>query len=440
MTFKILTIFPEMVEAVLSTSILGRARRSGAISAEAVDIRAFSASKHKNTDDTPYGGGAGMVMLAQPVLDAMKYAGGAGFTGRRIYLSPKGAPFTQKTAERLAREKDVILLCGHYEGIDQRIIDSCIDEEISVGDYVLTGGELGALIIVDAVARLIKGVLGTFESGVDESFSSGLLEYPQYTHPREINGRAVPQVLLDGNQALIDRWRRDEALRTTLARRPEMLESALLDKRDRAFLRGLRAQEEKVFIDILAPEYMYLAARLNEETQGRTDIRAGSENVICAPGSIPDGARRVFVPEYVGARMREAYARKGIDVFGFSPLAFDALIGRLCGDEGIRTAVFTNLTQQEFACAAARILKVQRMKGAKCAYWGKGRRALLVSEKDAEKRCRIEWENGDEAEFGLYPASNAFVRALGAFFIAGTCPVDADMLAGAELICPEEML
>lgn len=225
MKFKLLTIFPDMLKSMLGESILGRAVRSGAIQAEVIDIRPFSLNKHRNTDDAPFGGGAGMVMLAQPAIDAIQYAMGENFHGRRIYLSPRGETFTQKTAERLSKEDELILFCGHYEGLDQRVIDSCIDEEISVGDYVLTGGELGALIVTDAVARLLPGVLGSDESSVDESFSSGLLEYPQYTRPRVYEGSTAPDVLLGGDQKQIDLWRREEALRITLDRRPEMLES-----------------------------------------------------------------------------------------------------------------------------------------------------------------------------------------------------------------------
>ena len=244
MKFKILTIFPDMVNSVLHESILGRAIDAGIIEAEAVDIRPFSQNKHKNTDDAPFGGGAGMVMLAQPIVDAMEFAAGENFRGKRLYLSPRGKTLTQKKVEELAKEEELILLCGHYEGVDQRAIDLVIDEEISVGDYVLTGGELGALIVADAVSRLIPGVLGCEDSSVDESFSSGLLEYPQYTRPREFRGLSVPDVLLGGNQADINRWRRDEALRVTFERRPEMLDHILLDKHDHALMRKLREERK----------------------------------------------------------------------------------------------------------------------------------------------------------------------------------------------------
>ena len=236
MIFKVLTIFPEMLRPMLEASILGRAISEGIIRVELIDIRPYSDRKHRNTDDDPFGGGAGMVMLAQPIVDAVE---ANPVKGRRIYLSPRGRTLTQPIVEELAGDEEILLLCGHYEGVDQRALDLVIDEELSIGDYVLTGGELGALVVIDAVSRLIPGVLGKDESSVDESFSSGLLEYPQYTRPREYRGLQVPEVLLNGNHAEIDRWRRNEALRITKARRPEMLEKVELDKRDRAFLAGL---------------------------------------------------------------------------------------------------------------------------------------------------------------------------------------------------------
>ena len=240
MRIKILTIFPEMLKPMFSVSILGRAMEQGLLDLEFIDIRAFSALKHKNTDDYPFGGGAGMVMLAQPIVDAVEACERAGFQGRRIYLSPRGRVFNQKLAEELAKEPELLLLCGHYEGVDQRAIDLVIDEEISIGDYVLTGGELGALVVADAVARLIPGVLGSGESPEDESFSSGLLEYPQYTRPREYRGLEVPEALLSGDHAKIRRWRRERAIDLTLSRRPELLDTASLDKADKAYLEQKR--------------------------------------------------------------------------------------------------------------------------------------------------------------------------------------------------------
>lgn len=236
MDIRILTIFPEMF-APLSHSVLGRAQAQGLLRVETVDIRAFSQSKHRNTDDYPFGGGAGMVMMAQPILDAMAYAARPPFEGPRIYLSPRGETLTQRKAERLARLPGMILLCGHYEGVDQRALDACVDEEVSIGDYVLTGGELAAMVLVDCVARLVPGVLGSAESSVEESFSqAGLLEYPQYTRPREINGQAVPEVLLSGDHAKIAAWRREESLRMTLKKRPDLLAQANLTEKEKRLL------------------------------------------------------------------------------------------------------------------------------------------------------------------------------------------------------------
>lgn len=243
MKIKVLTIFPEMLRPMLEASILGRAIEEGLIEVELIDIRPFSELKHKNTDDYPFGGGPGMVMLAQPIVDAVEACTKDGFHGKRLYLSPRGRTFDQAMAEELARDGELLLLCGHYEGVDQRAIDLVIDEEVSIGDYVLTGGELGALVIIDAVSRLIPGVLGSDESSQDESFSSGLLEYPQYTRPREYRGLSVPDVLLSGDHAKINRWRRDRALELTWRRRPEMLKSVELDKKDRLFMQRLTEGE-----------------------------------------------------------------------------------------------------------------------------------------------------------------------------------------------------
>lgn len=227
MKIKVFTTFPEMIRPIVSQSILGRAVENGLLAVEAIDIREYAENKHRNTDDYPFGGGAGMVMLAQPIVSAFRAHLGPDFRGRRIYLSPKGAPFTQKKAEELAGESELALLCGHYEGVDQRAIDLCIDEEISIGDYVLTGGELGAMVLVDCVARLVPGVLGCEESAQTESFSSGLLEYPQYTRPRAFEGLTVPEPLLNGNHAHIVDWQLSESLYITLRRRPEMAKAYL---------------------------------------------------------------------------------------------------------------------------------------------------------------------------------------------------------------------
>ncbi|HPJ02226.1 MAG TPA: tRNA (guanosine(37)-N1)-methyltransferase TrmD [Candidatus Limiplasma sp.] len=227
MKIAVLTIFPEMLNAVLGVSILGRAQADGLLTVEAVDIRPYSDRKHKNTDDYPFGGGAGMVMTAQPIVDAVEDLRAKGYTGKCLYMSPRGKTLTQQTVETIAADDDnLIILCGHYEGVDQRAIDLVVDEEISIGDFVLTGGELPALVLIDAVARHLPGVLGSQESAGDESFSHGLLEYPHYTRPREFRGLQVPEVLLNGNHAEIEAWRREKALQITAERRPDLLENS----------------------------------------------------------------------------------------------------------------------------------------------------------------------------------------------------------------------
>ncbi|MBQ7139058.1 MAG: tRNA (guanosine(37)-N1)-methyltransferase TrmD [Clostridia bacterium] len=239
MKITILTIFPEMFGSVLNSSILGRAREQGLIEVECVDIRPFSDRKHKNTDDYPFGGGAGMVMLAQPIMDAMASVTGENFSGQRIYMGPRGTTLTTAKARELAKEEHLVLLCGHYEGVDQRALDACIDEEISIGDYILTGGELAAMVLTDCVSRFIPGVLGSGESAEEESFSDGLLEYPQYTRPRELNGMEVPEVLLSGDHAKIKAWRRQESLRATKRFRPDLLEKAELTDKEKKLLEEL---------------------------------------------------------------------------------------------------------------------------------------------------------------------------------------------------------
>lgn len=242
MKIKILTLFPDMFTGVLSSSILGRAREQGLLDVSVMDIRPFSDRKHKNTDDYPFGGGAGMVMTAQPIRDAMAAAMGDSFRGRRIYLGPRGTRLSSEKAKALSREDGLILLCGHYEGVDQRALDTCIDEEISIGDYILTGGELAAMVLTDCVARFIPGVLGSAESPEEESFSDGLLEYPQFTRPREWEGLSVPEVLLSGDHAKIRAWRRRESLKATLRFRPDLLDTAALDERDLKTLKELKEE------------------------------------------------------------------------------------------------------------------------------------------------------------------------------------------------------
>ncbi len=222
MKFQILTIFPEYF-GVLSQSLIGKAIREGVLDVQVTNIRDYSKDKHSKTDDYPYGGGAGMVMTPDPVVSAIE-AVDPDHQLKRIYLSPKGKQLKQNLVEQLAKEeKGLLLLCGDYEGIDERIIDLCIDEEISIGDYVLTGGELPALVLINAVARYVDGVLGSSESTNEESFSNGLLEYPHYTRPAEYRGLKVPEVLQSGNHGEIAKWRKEQSLRITKERRPDLL-------------------------------------------------------------------------------------------------------------------------------------------------------------------------------------------------------------------------
>lgn len=224
MHFYILTLFPEMVTAGLNTSIIGRAAASGILSIEAVNIRDFSGNKHYKVDDYPYGGGAGMLMQAQPVYDAfMSLADRIGQRPRCVYLTPQGSVFTQKMAKEFAKEQELILLCGHYEGIDERVLDEIVTDYVSIGDYVLTGGELPAMVLVDAISRMVPGVLSNQESGQAESFENGLLEYPQYSRPEEWMGKKVPEVLLSGHHKKIEEWRKEQSVKRTMERRPDLL-------------------------------------------------------------------------------------------------------------------------------------------------------------------------------------------------------------------------
>ena len=237
MKIELLTIFPEMFDSFLNASIIGRAREAGLLDIHATDIRPYSQNKHKNTDDYPFGGGAGMLMLAQPIADAMKAVTRPPFQGKRIYMSPRGVPLTQALAQQLSQEERLIILCGHYEGVDQRVLDKYIDMEISVGDYVLTGGETAAMVLIDCVSRLVPGVLGSAESAGDESFSNdGLLEYPQYTRPRVFEDMEVPEVLLNGDHKKISQWRREQALLATARMRPDLLDKANITPAERRWL------------------------------------------------------------------------------------------------------------------------------------------------------------------------------------------------------------
>jgi tRNA (guanine37-N1)-methyltransferase len=221
MKFTVVTILPELIEPALTAGVVGRAKQAGTIEVGCVNPRDFTSDKHRTVDDTPYGGGPGMVMKPEPLLAAIQKASGAE-PAHRILLSPSGTPLTQARVQRLAQLDHLVLVCGRYEGIDQRVIDTAIDEELSIGDYVLSGGELGALVIIDAVARLVPGVLGEPTSADDESFSAGLLEYPHYTRPVELAGHGVPTVLAGGNHAAIAAWRRLQAMQRTATRRPDL--------------------------------------------------------------------------------------------------------------------------------------------------------------------------------------------------------------------------
>ncbi len=248
MNIYILTLFPEMFEGPFSSSILKRARERGLIEIKLVNIRDFSANKHHTVDDAPYGGGAGMVMGPEALFGAVEHV--VQIIGARpdriALMSPQGRPFCQAMAGDLAREKTLVLVCGHYEGVDERVRETLVTDEISIGDYVLTGGELPAMVVVDAVARLIPGVLGEADSTVEESFSYGLLEYPQYTRPREYCGLTVPETLLSGHHEKIRKWRRRQSLLRTLERRPELLKQAELNGEDKNVLRELLTDLERL--------------------------------------------------------------------------------------------------------------------------------------------------------------------------------------------------
>ena len=223
MDFYILTLFPDMVRQGLSTSIIGRAAERGLISVEAVDIRDYTKDRHRKVDDYPYGGGAGMLMQAQPVYDAWKSVSDKlGRKPRTVYLTPQGGVFTQQKAKELAAEEELVLLCGHYEGIDERVLEEIVTDYVSIGDYVLTGGELAAMVVADAVSRMVPGVLTNGESGMTESFEGELLEYPQYSRPEEWMGKRVPEVLLSGNQKKIKEWRLRQSEERTKRRRPDL--------------------------------------------------------------------------------------------------------------------------------------------------------------------------------------------------------------------------
>lgn len=245
MRFHILTLFPEMVLGGLGASIIGRAQKDGRISVDALNIRDFTTEKHGHVDDYPYGGGAGMLMQCDPIMRAYRaLCERTGTKPRVIYTTPQGKLFDQKAAKELAKEEELCILCGHYEGVDERALELLDADCYSIGDYVLTGGELPAMVMIDAISRMVPGVLSNSESGSDESFEGSLLEYPQYTRPEVYEGLSVPPVLLSGDHAKVDRWRRDQAILRTMERRPDLMPEAErhFDKKDRKFLRELAAK------------------------------------------------------------------------------------------------------------------------------------------------------------------------------------------------------
>lgn len=246
MNYHILTLFPEMVLQGLNTSILGRAAEKGIITVEAVNIRDYTLDKHKKVDDYPYGGGAGMVMQPQPVYDACKAVEEKiGKKPRVLYMTPQGQVFDQKLAEELAKEEDLVFLCGHYEGIDERVLEMTVTDYVSIGDYILTGGELPAMVMIDCISRLVPGVLNNDISAEVESFHDNLLEYPQYTRPEEFMGKRVPDVLLSGHHANIEKWRRERSIERTLKNRPDLLSGANLSKKEKMFLKSLEEQTDQ---------------------------------------------------------------------------------------------------------------------------------------------------------------------------------------------------
>ena len=233
MNFHVLTLFPEMIEQGMHTSIIGRAIAGGYLSIDAINIRDYAFNKHQKVDDYPYGGGAGMLMQAEPVYLAYESVQKKlGYRPRVVYLTPQGEVFHQTMAKELAKEKDLVFLCGHYEGIDERVLDEIVTDYVSIGDYVLTGGELPAMVMMDSISRMVPGVLSNQESGENESFAGNLLEYPQYSRPEEWHGQKVPPVLLSGHHANIEAWRREQSILRTAKRRPDLLKKADLTNKE----------------------------------------------------------------------------------------------------------------------------------------------------------------------------------------------------------------
>ena len=244
MKFSVLTLFPEMFESVLGESIIGRALKKGIIETEYINIRDYSEGNYRRVDDYPYGAGGGMVMQPMPIYKAYEAIKGEE-KPYVVYMSPQGTVFNQKKARELAKMEHIVLLCGHYEGVDERIIEEIVDEEISVGDYVLTGGELPAMIVIDAVSRMKEGVLDSSETMEVESHYNSLLEYPQYTRPYEFMGRRVPEVLLSGHHANIEKWRREQSLIRTKLKRPDLLKKAEITPKEKEMLKKVRRKRKK---------------------------------------------------------------------------------------------------------------------------------------------------------------------------------------------------
>ena len=246
MNYYVLTLFPDMVLEGLNTSIIGRAKEKGVLSIEAVNIRDFTENKHKRVDDYPYGGGAGMVMQAQPVYDAYRHVEEKiGRKPRVIYMTPQGKTFHQSMAEEFAKEEELVFLCGHYEGIDERVLEEIVTDYVSIGDYVLTGGELPAMVMIDAISRLLKDVLHNDVSAEFESFHDNLLEYPQYSRPEIWKDKRVPEVLLSGHHANIEKWRREQSIMRTVEWRPDLMENAVLSKKEKIFLEKYLEERKK---------------------------------------------------------------------------------------------------------------------------------------------------------------------------------------------------
>ena len=246
MNFHILTLFPEMIEQGMHTSIIGRAIAGGYLSINAVNIRDYAFNKHQKVDDYPYGGGAGMLMQAEPVYlsyEAIKEI--IGYRPRVVYLTPQGKVFHQEMAKELAKERDLVFLCGHYEGIDERVLDEIVTDYVSIGDYVLTGGELPAMVMIDTISRLVPGVLHNDVSAEFESFQDNLLEYPQYSRPEEWRGKKVPPILLSGHHANIEKWRREQSILRTMERRPDLLKESNLTDKQKKWIRQVKRERKE---------------------------------------------------------------------------------------------------------------------------------------------------------------------------------------------------